>query len=253
MQDDPEHLLSVALAAAKKAAKVVSNAFTSKISIETKSSYHDVLTEIDLQSEKIIIKHILENYKDHAILSEESINEAHQEGQIYWIIDPIDGTWNYAHKIPQFCISIAAARDQEILAAVIYAPIVDEVYTASKGSGAFLNKQKLQIKEPESLYHSCISVKILEHIDTSRSFGIIRRSGSTALDLAYIAASRITALVETSIQPWDVAAGTLLIQEAGGVVTTFENNPLIVDQKSSILAAPQNIHKDLVKLINLAL
>ena len=249
MLDDPKNLLKVAINATKKAASIVTKGFHKNLRIETKSSYHDVLTEMDLLSEKIIIKTIQKVYKNHAILSEEGINKEKKPGQICWIIDPIDGTWNYAHKIPQFCISVAAARDQELLAGVIYAPIVDEIYTAGKGMGSFLNGNKLAIHTPESLYHSCISIKVLEHVDVSHNFGIIRRSGSTALDMAYIAASRISALVETSVHPWDIAAGSLLVKEAGGTVTTFENHLPSLDQKSSVLAAPKNIHKDLVKLI----
>lgn len=253
MQEDPKQLLEVAISAAQKASKIVNSGFINEVNVNAKSSFHDVLTEYDIKSEKIIIDYILHHFKDHAIISEESVHATPNKDQIYWIIDPIDGTWNFAKKIPQFCISIAAAKNNELLAGVILVPIVNDLYTAARGSGAFLNKERLIIKEPQSLYHSCISLKVLENINISQTFGMIRRSGSTALDLAYIAASKIDAILEKSTHPWDIAAGTLLIQEAGGIATTLDNDNLVFTKQSNIIASSKSIHKELVKLINTTL
>ena len=221
-------ILQTAIDAAQKAGKVLKKGFGTDYTISSKSQFHDLVTEYDHKSEAIT-----------------------------WIIDPLDGTVNFAHGIPFFCVSIAAIQGNVILCGVIYSPMTEELFTAETGGGAFLNGQSYTVTQQTSLLHSFLvtgfpySVKenplhCIEHFAHIVGMGIpIRRLGSAALDLAYVAVGRFDGFWEVALQPWDMAAGALLVKEAGGIVIDYSGNDLNIMQSSSIIAGNIDIVKAL--------
>ena len=249
-------LLQTAIDAAQKAGTVLKEGFRTDYTISSKSQIHDLVTEYDHKSEAIIIETIRSSFPDHQILTEESGHHA-SDGDITWIIDPLDGTVNFAHGIPFFCVSIAAIQGTDILCGVIYSPMTDELFTAEMGEGAFLNGQSYKVTKQTSLLHSFLvtgfpySVKenplhCIDHFAHIVGMGIpIRRLGSAALDLAYVAVGRFDGFWEVALQPWDMAAGALLVKEAGGIVIDYSGNDLNVMKSSSIIAGNIDIVKAL--------
>jgi myo-inositol-1(or 4)-monophosphatase len=241
-----------AIDAAQKAGKVLKQGFGTNFSVSTKSQIHDLVTEYDHKSEAIIIETIRSVFPNHQILTEES-GHHYSEGDIIWIVDPLDGTVNFAHGIPFFCVSIAALKDNDILCGVIYSPMTDELFIAEKDGGVTLNGQNCNVTQQTSLIHSFLvtgfpySVKdnpqfCIEHFSHIVGLGIpIRRLGSAALDLAYVAAGRFDGFWEVALQPWDMAAGALMVKEAGGVVIDYSGNDLNVMKSSSIIAGNTDI------------
>lgn len=249
-------LLQTAIDAAQKAGTVLKEGFRTDYTISSKSQIHDLVTEYDHKSEAIIIETIRSSFPDHQILTEESGHHA-SDGDITWIIDPLDGTVNFAHGIPFFCVSIAAIQGTDILCGVIYSPMTEELFTAEMGEGAFLNGQPYKVTQQTSLLHSFLvtgfpySVKenplhCIDHFAHIVGMGIpIRRLGSAALDLAYVAVGRFDGFWEVALQPWDMAAGALLVKEAGGIVIDYSGNDLNVMKSSSIIAGNIDIVKAL--------
>lgn len=260
-------ILQTAIEAAQKAGALLKSGFGTHFSISSKSQIHDLVTEYDLKSETCIIDTIRSAFPDHQILTEESGHHI-SDGDITWIIDPLDGTVNFAHGIPLFCVSIAAMKGNDILCGVIYAPMTDELFIAEKEKGASVNGNPCKISSQSSLKHAFLvtgfpySVKdnpehCIEHFAHIVGMGLpIRRLGSAALDLAYIAAGRFDGFWEVSLQPWDMAAGALLVREAGGIVIDYSGNTLNVLHASSIIAGNADITLALQKeisLVNLSL
>lgn len=227
-----EPLINIAVEAARSAGNIIARATQrmDKVSIGTKTSSGDYVTSIDQMAEKEIINVIKKAYPKHAIIGEEGGEIAGEEYQ--WIIDPLDGTRNFVHGFPHFAISIAVAHKNKIEHGVIYDPIRQELFTASRGKGAKLNEHRIRVSTRKSLdtallgtgfaYRHAdpdnpIPTKILEAILPICSD--IRRSGSAALDLAYVAAGRLDGFWELGLHIWDIAAGVLLVKEAGGMVT----------------------------------
>jgi myo-inositol-1(or 4)-monophosphatase len=249
-------LLQTAIDAAQKAGTVLKEGFGTDYTISSKSQIHDLVTEYDHKSEAIIIETIRSSFPDHQILTEESGHHA-SDGDITWIIDPLDGTVNFAHGIPFFCASIAAIQGTDILCGVIYSPMTEELFTAEMGEGAFLNGHSYKVTQQTSLLHSFLvtgfpySVKenplhCIDHFAHIVGMGIpIRRLGSAALDLAYVAVGRFDGFWEVALQPWDMAAGALLVKEAGGIVIDYSGNDLNVMKSSSIIAGNIDIVKAL--------
>jgi len=249
-------LLQTAIDAAQKAGTVLKEGFGTDYTISSKSQIHDLVTEYDHKSEAIIIETIRSSFPNHQILTEESGHHA-SDGDITWIIDPLDGTVNFAHGIPFFCVSIAAIQGTDILCGVIYSPMTEELFTAEMGEGAFLNRQPYKVTKQTSLLHSFLvtgfpySVKenplhCIDHFAHIVGMGIpIRRLGSAALDLAYVAVGRFDGFWEVALQPWDMAAGALLVKEAGGIVIDYSGNDLNVMKSSSIIAGNIDIVKAL--------
>jgi myo-inositol-1(or 4)-monophosphatase len=249
-------LLQTAIDAAQKAGTVLKEGFGTDYTISSKSQIHDLVTEYDHKSEAIIIETIRSSFPDHQILTEES-GHHESDGDITWIIDPLDGTVNFAHGIPFFCVSIAAIQGTDILCGVIYSPMTEELFTAEMGEGAFLNRQPYKVTKQTSLLHSFLvtgfpySVKenplhCIDHFAHIVGMGIpIRRLGSAALDLAYVAVGRFDGFWEVALQPWDMAAGALLVKEAGGIVIDYSGNDLNVMKSSSIIAGNIDIVKAL--------
>lgn len=222
------------------------------LKISTKSSKIDLVTEIDDLSEKIILEGIKKEYPDHDILSEES-DFKKTDSDYLWIIDPLDGTTNYAQGLPIFAVSIALEFRGEIVLGVVYNPILDEMFSAVEGKGAYLNDEKIKIGNKDKLIESVIATGFAYDRASSEDSNIgnlsrilpkvrgIRRMGAAAYDLASVACGRLDGYWEFNLSVWDVAAGILLIREAGGKVIDIEGG-----ENVSVIAGNENI----IKLIN---
>ena len=228
----------------------------SDLVIDTKSTVTDLVTEIDEKSESIILGKINSLYPDHAILSEET-GRHDKDSDYLWVVDPLDGTNNYAQGIPIFVISIALQYNGENVLGLIYAPYLDEMFYATKGGGAYFNEKKLSISNKTELNQCVVATgfpydkNICELNNTKYVSNILpelrglRRMGAAAFDLAYVAAALIDGYWEMNLNLWDVAAGILLVEEAGGKVTHFRD-----DRKISIIAANEIISEKLKNIID---
>ena len=221
----------------------------------------DFVTSADKRTEKILIDELLRAHPEYGIVTEESgiINKANIKNR--WIIDPIDGTLNFLNGIPQFAISIGYEEENEIKCGVIFNPIMNEMFCAEKGNGAFLNNSRIRVSKKKKIKDALIVTggpkgaskikdKIFsEYINVSKNVSNVRKFGSAALDLAYVACGRFDGYWQRELNYWDVAAGVIILKEAGGFIDFFEedaNNPL----KKNILASNSNIHNELKDLIN---
>jgi myo-inositol-1(or 4)-monophosphatase len=217
----------------------------------------DFVTRVDGESEEIIISTIRESFPDHDFLAEESTDDYDREGKpssIYrWIIDPLDGTTNYIHQYPAFSVSIALEYRDEVILGLVLDPLREELFTAEKGKGAFLNGIPIMVSGVDNMKDALIATgfpfrkkAITErYLDLFRRLFLIvsdlRRGGSAALDLAYVAAGRCDGFFELGLNPWDIAAGSLIIKEAGGVVTDFGGG-LSFLKTGNIVAGNQSLH-----------
>lgn len=258
-------LTLVAILAAQRAGEVLKKGFGTPMEFETKEGRHNLVTEWDKKSEEVIIESIKAHFPDHAFLAEESGVSGDEKGGIQWIIDPIDGTVNFAHKIPMFSISIAACCQNDVLSGVVYNPMLNELFIAEKGNGAYLNGEKLKVTEtavldsaigatgfPYNVHENPLCC--LDHFNSFARMGIpLRRIGSAAIDLAYVAAGRYDTFWEVSLKPWDYAAGKLLIEEAGGLVTNFKGSPYASLSEGPIVASNGMLHDQVVKRIKATL
>ena len=254
-------MLTIAIEAAREAGTFLLENVGKIKNIERKIGQEtNLVTEIDKQSEALIIKKIQQHFPDHAILGEESGAHA-QKSEYRWIIDPLDGTTNFTHGVPIFCVTIGIEHAGEIIAGVIYDPNTNELYTAEKGKGAFLNGKRIYVSKTETLINSLLVTgfpynvnenpqNVIEHfINFLPKAQGVRRLGSAAIDLAYVACGRFDGYWEVFVHPWDKAAGILLIQEAGGVVTNFENDANDIIYNPNTLATNGLIHKKMLDVI----
>ncbi len=250
--------LQEAVNAARIAGQYQKSRFASTLDIEMKGD-KNLVTEVDKESERLIVERLLSRFPDHDIVAEEC--EYLQAGSpCRWIIDPVDGTTNYAHAYPWFCSSIALEIEGELVAGVIYNPIYDELFTATKGEGAFLNGNRLSVSSRMPLSNSLLGTgfpydcatdqanNFANFIAFQKSARGIRRAGAAALDLAYVAAGRLDGFWELKLKAWDVAAGVLMIREAGGVVTTFDGSTYDVFN-DRIVASNGLIHDSMVNML----
>lgn len=226
-------MLNVAVRAARAAGRITTRSFSQPEALEVElKSTHDYVTSADKAAEEAIMQTIHRYYPDHGIHAEES-GSSHSESPYQWVIDPIDGTTNFMRNIPHFCISIAVTYKGKAQQAVVYDPIREEMFTASKGSGARLNDQRLRVTKLANLDGALLATGfpfrmkhlLPEYQEIFNTFfsqaADIRRAGAAALDLAYVAAGRYDGFWEAGLQPWDTMAGELLVREAGGIVTDF--------------------------------
>jgi len=221
----------------------------------------NLVTEMDRRSEDYLLKEIRGHYPEHRIIAEESGLLAGRDSNC-WYIDPLDGTTNYAHGLPLFCVSIAYAENGELKLGAIYDPMQDELFCAEQGAGAWLNDEPLHVSNTSELI-KCLLVTGFPYdlVDTPRnnlenftrltrlSQGV-RRLGSAALDLCYVASGRLDGYWEMTLGPWDLAAGVLMVREAGGMVTSLEGDAQILQPPYSIVAGNTNIHAQLMKLLD---
>ncbi|MFK8023648.1 MAG: inositol monophosphatase family protein [Ilumatobacter sp.] len=228
---------------------------------ETKSSDVDPVTEFDRSAEALVVDRLRTERPDDAIVGEEGAADSGTSG-LEWHIDPIDGTVNFVYDLPGWCTSIAVLRDGEPVAAAVYAPAVDELYSAAIGAGATLNDQPIGVSVHTDLATGLAATGFSYHLDGHRvrqaqriarvlpNVRDIRRQGSAALDLSYVAAGRVETYFEEFINSWDVAAGVLLVREAGGIVTAFDGSDLSVPNPDGVVAAGPALHAAVLELID---
>lgn len=258
-----EPMLTVALKAARKAGEILERAFerVDLIKFEEKGR-NDFVSDIDRQSEREIIYHLKKAYPDHRFIGEESGTSGAADAEFEWIIDPLDGTTNFLHGIPHFAISIAVKRRGQLEHAIVLDPIKREEYTATRGRGATLNGRRIRVSDRKSMDGAIIGTGIpfngfaIQHIDqylncmkevASTTAGI-RRGGSAALDLAYVAAGRFDGFWEINLQEWDIAGGVLLIKEAGGLISDFKGGNDYLSQGHIVCATPK-VFKPLLQMV----
>jgi myo-inositol-1(or 4)-monophosphatase len=212
----------------------------------------DLVTEFDKRSEAYLVEELRKRFPGHTLYAEESGKTVGAIDAV-WYIDPLDGTTNYAHGFPMFCVSIAFAEAGALRLGAVYDPMHDEMFTAEAGKGAWLNGEPIHVSEPEDLLHSLLTTGFayddwvihtnLEHfVHFSKLCQGVRRIGSAALDLCCIAAGRLDGYWEISLQPWDSAAGGLIAREAGATVTALDGDPFFLKPPYAILAAPPGLH-----------
>ncbi len=219
----------------------------------------DFVTRVDKESEACIVRIIRERYPDHHILAEETVKETALEGY-RWIIDPLDGTTNFIHQYPVFCVSIALELQCKVIAGVIFDPLRKDLFLAEKGKGAYLNEQPITVSTitacPDSLITTGFPFRRKELIDPYLKLfknvlfkvSDLRRAGSAALDLAYLAAGRCEGFFEIGLSPWDIAAGSLIIEEAGGVITDFGGGNEYLST-GNVIAGNKAIQAELLKYV----
>ena len=256
-------MLNMAVRAARRAGTVIIRSLEKRddLEIETKSK-NDFVTEVDRQAEAPIIDILHKAYPSHSILAEESGNSGATEknSDYQWIIDPLDGTTNFLHGNPQFSVSIALKHKENIEQAVIYDPLREDLYTASRGKGALLNNRRIRVSKSTTLEGALLGTgfpfKQKEHLDTyldtfKALFAYasdMRRPGSAALDLAYVASGQLDGFWELGLQKWDMAAGVLLIQEAGGLVGDFSGGSEYMNT-GNIVAGNPKVFKGILETI----
>jgi len=228
--------LNIMIKASEKASKILIRDFgeIEKLQISVKGP-SDFVSSADIKAEKIIINELIKSKKNYSILSEEDGSKINTDSKNVWIIDPIDGTTNFLHGVPHFAISIALKSDNEIVSGVIYDPIKDEMFYAEKNNGAFFNNQRIKVSKKKDIQSCLFGTGGKEKTDTDL---ITRKSGSAALDMAYVAAGRYDGYFQNNLNLWDIAAGVIMIKEAGGVINEInlsENNNIKIRASSSAI------------------
>ncbi len=246
-------MINVAVKAARAAGSLINRAALDIESVRVSSKQvNDFVTEVDVACEKTIIETLLTAYPGHGIWAEESGTEhGAQDSEFVWIIDPLDGTTNFIHGLPVYCVSIALAVKGKIEQAVVYDPTRNDLFTATKGRGAYMNDRRIRVSKRIHMEECLISTgfpyragdnlpKYLSMLgDIMPRCAGVRRPGAAALDLAYVAAGFTDGFFEANLQPWDVAAGSLLIQEAGGLVGNFSGEADFLETGECMAGAPK--------------
>nr|CRH07711.1 Inositol-1-monophosphatase [Candidatus Magnetococcus massalia] len=252
--------LNVAVRAARDAGRIALRHFDQLHRLEIREKApQDLVTNADLEVEEILISQLKKAYPQYGILAEESGRQGDNKG-LHWIIDPIDGTLNFSRGLPHFAISIALARGTDVQGGLIYDPVRDELFTAEKGRGAFLNDRRMRVSQQPHMVASLLGTGFpFRHQELKEPYlkafrevlqraGEVRRAGSAALDLAYVAAGRFDAFWELRLSPWDIAAGQLMVTEAGGYVSdmTGDKNHM---RSGDIVAGNTDIQPQLLELL----
>lgn len=261
MKIDPlNEFLKTAVSAARLAGDIIIKnlGHLSKEDVQIKQAF-DFVTKVDRWSEAVIMQTIREKFPSHRFLTEETLKQE-DTGDYRWIIDPLDGTTNYIHGYPMFSVSIALECKSEVIIGVVFDPLRDELFHAVKGRGSFLNNNKISVSSVTAIERSLIATgfpfrakAMIDHYlfafkEIFLGVSDIRRAGSAALDLSYIAAGRFDGFFELNLSPWDVAAGSLLIEEAGGVVTDFGGGAEYLSS-GNIVAGNKEIHGEILKVV----
>lgn len=256
-------LLNAAITAARKAADIILRYWDRLDLITyTEKEKNDFVTQVDQLAEEEIIKFLKKSYPDHSILAEES--GRHDGDDYLWLIDPLDGTTNFMHGIPHFCVSIALHHQGKPQIGVVYDPIRQELFTARRGSGAQLNQQRIRVSKQTSLSGAILGTGFPYRSDQSIQDYLLtleallpialglRRAGSAALDLAYVAAGRFDAFWEFGLKPWDIAAGALMVRESGGLLSDFNGGETFFEH-GNIVAGNSKIFKELLQILQKSL
>ena len=250
-------MLNIAVKAARRAGNIISRATRNLdiVAVREKAA-NDFVSEVDREAEQAIIRTLREAYPDHAILAEESGASGESEHQ--WIIDPLDGTTNFIHGFPHYAVAIALRHRGVVTQGVIYDPSRNDLFTATRGSGSYLNDQRLRVSKRANVKSSLLGTgfpfRQVEHIDAylavlrdmMKGATGVRRAGSAALDLAYVAAGRLDGFWEFGLSPWDIAAGALMITEAGGMVSDLAGESNYLETGNVVAGTP----KVFVELLN---
>ncbi|MDD5773440.1 MAG: inositol monophosphatase family protein [bacterium] len=221
----------------------------------------NIVTDVDLRAEKMIVGSIRKNCPGHAILTEEAGKIGEEKYEYRWVIDPLDGTTNFSHGYPFFCVSIALEKKGEIILGAVYEPMRDELFFAEKGKGAYLNNKRINVSSINNLQKSLLVTGFAYNIHKAnrnnninyfrrflKTAQAVRRDGTAALDLCYVACGRTEGFWEMRLNPWDTAAGYLIVTEAGGKVTDFKGQKFSIFKKE-IFATNGSIHQDCLKVI----
>ena len=245
---------------AKEAGNLIKEGFGQNFQIEFKTNESNLVTEIDQKSEKLIKEYIAKEFPTHGILAEES-GATEGDSEYLWVIDPIDGTTNFAHGLPIFSVSIGVQKKGETICGVVLDVMRDAMYSAEIGSGAFCNGQKLSVSKNDNLKRSVLVTGFPYDIADNpnnaierfgaflRNSRAVRRLGSAAIDLCYVASGVFDGYWEVSLHPWDMCAGKLLVEEAGGIVTNFKNEKMDIYSKQ-ILATNNFVHNSMLEILN---
>lgn len=250
-----------AIQIALEAGNLLKDGFYSSYKISHKEGVQNLVTEFDLKSEDLIISSLQHLFPSSSFLSEE-MGEIQNDSDKKWIIDPLDGTVNFAHRIPLFCVNIAFEQEGIISSAVTFNPMTQELFYAEKNKGAYLNDSRIFVSKTIDLPSAFLSTGFpynlkddpdicIRRLSNLLQIGLpIRRLGSAALDLAYVAAGTFDGYWETNLKPWDCAAGLLFIQEAGGTITDFKNIPFQLMAQNDLVCSNRLIHEPLLKMLN---
>ncbi|XP_043475395.1 inositol-phosphate phosphatase-like [Leptopilina heterotoma] len=263
---DIEEYFEIAKELTLKAGEVIKTAFNTEKSFQLKTRINDLITEYDKRVEDILIGELSKKFPNHKFIGEESVDEIPElTNDPTWIIDPIDGTTNFVHSYPESCISLALTISKELVIGIIYNPVNGDLYTAQKNKGSFLNGNKIKtssttelttslVSTDPGLFHEGLKNRDL-YVERLKAFATsthgIRSNGSAALTLAYVARGIVDIYQMQLLKPWDVAAGTLILQEAGGVITDQKGQPFNIMQSQLGLLATSNhqLHEKTIKLI----
>ena len=244
----------------KEAGKIVKEGFGKNFSIEYKTNASNLVTEIDKKSEALIIDFINKEFPGHSVLAEES-GEHGTSSEYHWVIDPLDGTTNFAHGLPIFAVSVGVQKNGETICGVVYDVMRDEIYSAEKGSGSFRNGMKLKVSSNDNLRKSVLVTgfpydiaenpdhAIERFIASLKAARAVRRLGSAAIDFCYVASGVFDGFWEVHLHPWDICAGKLIVEEAGGLVTNFYDEKINIYSKQ-ILATNNLVHNPMIQLLS---
>jgi len=253
-----QETLELAIRLARAAGEIQRERYETPLTVSTKSASIDLVTEVDRACEALIVEEILASRPGDAILAEEGGGREQPDAEWRWVIDPLDGTVNYAHGFPRFCVSIGVERRGEREVGVVYDPLLDELFHARRGGGAFLGERRLEVSQRAKLEQALVATGFAYDVHRSREdnlahFGRVlkaarglRRDGSAALDLCYVAAGRLDAYWELKLHPWDVAAGLLIVEEAGGRCSDLQGGPAS-DSGAEVVASNGLVHQALLE------
>ncbi len=258
--NDWEHVLAVASRAARKAGDVLQD-WRQRFTVSEKSRFN-LVTEADFAAEEAISGILQQEFPDHGFLGEEGLNQTSSASPYRWIVDPLDGTGNYVHGFPYYCVSIGLEQAEELVLGVIYDPNRDELFHAVKGQGAFLNGRPIRVSAAATLGQAlCVASLPVQgdphHPAVARFLAALprvqslQRTGSAAMNLANLACGRLEAFWSSTLKPWDMAAGAILVSEAGGLVTRLDHDPFDVHQQEILACCTPEIHAELRDVLHL--
>jgi myo-inositol-1(or 4)-monophosphatase len=249
--------LETAVEIAREAGALLTNYFERRVPFELKGEF-DLVTEADRASERLVVERLRSHYPSHNIVAEEG--GGHESASEYrWFVDPLDGTTNFAHTFPMFNVTLGLERAGEVIAGVVFDPIRQEMFTAERGAGAYLNNRRIRVSNARKLGDSLAStgfpsrkrhhnVNIHFYYQMAMASHGVRRTGSAAIDLAYVSCGRLDMFWEFGLKPWDMAAGTLLVQEAGGRVSDMQGISHSVTASDHLLADNLYLHEEVIQL-----
>jgi myo-inositol-1(or 4)-monophosphatase len=249
--------LETAVEIAREAGALLANYFERRVLFELKGEF-DLVTEADRASEKMVVERLRSHFPSHTIVAEEG--SGHEGGSEYrWYVDPLDGTTNFAHSFPMFNVTLGLVRAGEVVAGVVYDPLRQEMFMAERGAGAYLNNRRIHVSKTARLSDSLAStgfpsrkrhhnVNIHFYYQLAMASHGVRRTGSAAIDLAYVAAGRLDFFWEFGLKPWDMAAGTLLVEEAGGRVSDMKGSSHAVTSSDHLLADNGVLHDQVLEI-----